>query len=133
MKLTLIVLLCSGFCGKCFEVRCKSGPIMFDKNTSVSVYDGYYLPRFAPPDLKDPKGREWPGVPADADPDVQYTQCRDNTTTNVITIIDSCPCIFVGGRRQQFCCGPIDHFDLSFWAFDKLAHPLYGSMMLEYR
>lgn len=27
----------------------------------------------------------------------------------------------------------IDHFDLSFWAFEQLAHPLYGQMMLEYR
>jgi cullin-associated NEDD8-dissociated protein 1 len=27
----------------------------------------------------------------------------------------------------------LGHFDLSFWAFEQLAHPLYGIQMLEYR
>lgn len=123
----------TGGCGRCYEIRCKTGPILFDKNTTISIYEGYHLPRFAPPGLKDPEGREWPGVPTTVDEDIRWTQCRDESTSIFITIIDTCPCIFRGGRRQKWCCGPIDHFDLSFWAFDKLAHPLYGMMMLEYR
>jgi cullin-associated NEDD8-dissociated protein 1 len=27
----------------------------------------------------------------------------------------------------------VQHFDLSFWAFEKLAHPLFGTMMLNFR
>ena len=31
------------------------------------------------------------------------------------------------------CCGPIPHFDLSYWAHEKLAHPIQGKMMLKFR
>lgn len=114
-------------------MRCKTGTIFIDKGVPMSIHEGYYLPKYAPKGLKDPEGRKWPGIPKDKDQEIKYTQCRDNSTTAVITIIDACPCTYIGGRQQKVCCGPIDHFDLSFWAFNKLAHPLYGLMMLDYR
>ncbi|GMH42149.1 hypothetical protein BSKO_10068 [Bryopsis sp. KO-2023] len=121
-----------GSCGRCYEIRCKTGLVVSgDGVTPKSIYEGYYLPRYAP-DLLDPEGRPWPGKPDEYE-ELRYTQCREDAETIVITIIDSCPCVYIGGRRQMPCCGPLPHFDLSFWAFDKLAHPLYGNMMIEYR
>lgn len=114
-------------------MRCRSGEILNDYEEPISIHDGFHLPMVAPPGLKDPEGREWPGVPENVDQEIRYTQCRNETATAVITIIDSCPCTYIGGRKQRFCCGPMDHFDLSFWAFNKLAHPLYGMMMMDYR
>jgi hypothetical protein len=35
-------------------------------------------------------------------------------------------------RKQGVCCGGpagIAHFDLSYWAFEKLAHPMFGRMV----
>lgn len=31
------------------------------------------------------------------------------------------------------CPADLTHFELSYWAFEQLAHPLYPRMMLEYR
>ncbi|GMH42136.1 hypothetical protein BSKO_10055 [Bryopsis sp. KO-2023] len=119
-------------CGRCYEIRCKTGLVVSgDGVTPKSIYEGYYLPRYAP-DLLDPEGRPWPGKP-DEYKELRYTQCREDVESIVITIIDSCPCVYIGGRKQASCCGPLPHFDLSFWAFNKLAHPLYGNMMMEYR
>lgn len=49
-----------------------------------------------------------------------------------MTIIDICPCNYSWGQ-QRVCCGPIPHFDLSYWAHEKLAHPIQGKMMLKFR
>lgn len=122
-----------GGCGRCYEVRCKTGPILKDQETVSSVYDGYHLPRFARNDLKNPEGWEWSGVPHHVPEEHKWTQCNNEEKSIVIKIIDYCPCIYIGGRRQRWCCGPIDHLDLSYWAFNHLAHPLYGMMMVEYR
>ncbi|GMH42137.1 hypothetical protein BSKO_10056 [Bryopsis sp. KO-2023] len=122
----------AGSCGRCYEIRCKTGVILNgDGVTPSSIYDGYYLPRFVH-NLRDPEGRPWPGKP-DEYKELKYTQCREDVESIFITIIDSCPCVYIGGRKQASCCGPLPHFDLSFWAFNKLAHPLYGNMMMEYR
>ena len=34
---------------------------------------------------------------------------------------------------QTWCNSDIAHLDLSYWAFEKLAHPVYGVMPLEFR
>ena len=47
-----------------------------------------------------------------------------------IHVTDSCPCLqFDGGSETVTgtnapCCGNVNHFDLSFFGFQKLAHPL---------
>lgn len=101
--------------------------------TNMTMRSTYYLPRLGSKELKDPEGREWPGVPQDKEKELLWTSCRDENQSIIITIVDSCPCVYKGGRKQPHCCGPIDHIGLSFWAFNKLAHPLYGLMMMEYR
>lgn len=121
-----------GGCGRCFEVRCKSGPIKLDYEHLMPRLGSLYLPDVAP-SLLDPEGRPWPGVPEAEDQTIFWTACRNESKSIVVTTIDSCPCKYIGGRNQSVCCGPIDHLDLSYWAFNKLAHPLYGKMMLEYR
>ena len=47
-------------------------------------------------------------------------------------IIDTCPCSSATANNTQWCCpnadgSAVQHFDLSFWAFEQLAHPLYGA------
>jgi hypothetical protein len=76
--------------------------------------------------------------------DLFYTQCWDEDKVITVRIGDSCPCKYSirgnGGtgevtevRTQNWCCGGNNHFDLSFWAFEQLAHPSYGVMPIEYR
>lgn len=53
-----------------------------------------------------------------------------------VRIIDSCPQYQDKNgvvTPQLWCNGNIYHFDLSFHAFEKLAHPLYGVMNVEFR
>ena len=53
-----------------------------------------------------------------------------------ITDIFILPCIQVkeGVTTQQLWCNSdIYHFDLSYWAFQQLAHPTYGVMMVDFR
>ena len=35
--------------------------------------------------------------------------------------------------QQLWCNSDIYHFDLSYWAFQQLAHPTYGVMMVNFR
>jgi cullin-associated NEDD8-dissociated protein 1 len=32
----------------------------------------------------------------------------------------------------HWCCGGHNHFDLSYWGFEQLAHPTYGVIPIEY-
>lgn len=56
-----------------------------------------------------------------------------------VRVTDSCPCLqFDGGSKTVTgvnppCCGNVNHFDLSFFGFEKLAHPIYGVMNTEFR
>ncbi|KAJ9505556.1 hypothetical protein QJQ45_028036, partial [Haematococcus lacustris] len=177
-----------GSCGRCYEVRCKSGPVLNNERVPIQiVYPnlgggnistiGYfdndtgrpYLPSINP-NVRDMTGsaapsavsslvlsgiisvmvwllrvpRPFPGNPG-APRNLIFTQCYDTAKVVRVRIVDSCPCVQVlpdgaptvkpGGevRRQEWCCGPVNHFDLSYWAFEQLAHPLFGAMMLEYR
>jgi cullin-associated NEDD8-dissociated protein 1 len=75
--------------------------------------------------------------------DVFWTKCWDDSKVVTVRVGDSCPCKYlikdtktgqVGEiRTQNWCCGGNNHFDLSFWAFEQLAHPSYGVMPIEYR
>jgi hypothetical protein len=54
----------------------------------------------------------------------------------VVRIADSCPCqqkLPSGTVTQTWCCGDQWHMDLSFWAFERLAHPVYGATMIDFR
>eukprot|EP00955_Chlamydomonas_euryale_P068050 360002-Chlamydomonas_euryale.AAC.4 len=87
---------------------------------------------------------EWPGNPAE-DAGNLAVSCWDEEKVIRVVIADSCPCIQVlpdgapgvkpGGetRTQNWCCGSAEHFDLSYWAFEQLAHPVYGVMTISYR
>jgi len=70
--------------------------------------------------------------------DLVYTQCWSDSQTITVRVGDSCPCQYnITGtgeiRTQNWCCGGNNHFDLSVWAFETLAHPSYGVMPIEYR
>ena len=94
------------------------------------------------PDWKDSKGRSFPGYQEARSPPYQgrakmtYAQCWDESAPPIfVRIIDICPCNRPpeqGGRNQP-CCTTAPHIDLSYWAFEKLAHPLYGDMTVQFR
>ena len=56
-----------------------------------------------------------------------------------IHVTDNCPCLQYDGGSTTVtgvnppCCGNVNHFDLSYFGFQKLAHPAYGLMNLEFR
>ena len=62
----------------------------------------------------------------------EYARCWNDTASIFVTIVDVCPCSYSWGK-QRVCCGPIPHFDLSFWAAERLAHPVQGKQMLRFR
>ena len=52
--------------------------------------------------------------------------------TNMLVVL----CIQLKGTektQQLWCNSDIYHFDLSYWAFQQLAHPTYGVMMVDFR
>ncbi len=58
------------------------------------------------------------------------------STPAFVRIIDSCPQYQDKDgvvTPQLWCNGNVYHFDLSYYAFEKLAHPLYGVMNVEFR
>jgi cullin-associated NEDD8-dissociated protein 1 len=122
-----------GSCGRCYQVRCKTG-FPYNNGRPLRVSDLVY---YRPYTIDDNKGRPWPGNPY-LEKDVFYTKCWDDKQVITVRVGDSCPCkypIKATGeiRTQYWCCGGNNHFDLSFWAFEKLAHPSYGVMPIEYR
>ncbi|GMH36663.1 hypothetical protein BSKO_04536 [Bryopsis sp. KO-2023] len=61
--------------------------------------------------------------------------CHDSWKVVTVTIVDSCPCNYSGNSysNKRWCCGDMDHFDLSYHTFDKLAPRHYGVIGLKYR
>lgn len=90
-------------CGRCFEVKCR--PTQF--------YDKYgnFLDR--------------------------HEACYDPNKIITVTITDVCPCYdplpWNTGTNLRWCCGDMDHFDLSYNAFAKLADMKWGVMGTWYR
>lgn len=120
-----------GSCGRCYEVKCRDGLVIQEGTTPVKLSNGYNLQEIAP-NTKDTKGRSFPGNPAKADNE-NFVKCWNDTESIFVTITDTCPCTSATANNTAWCCGPVEHFDLSFWAFERLAHPLYGTQMLDFR
>lgn len=61
--------------------------------------------------------------------------CYDPNKVVTVTIVDSCPCNYASNHysNKRWCCGDMDHFDLSYHTFDKLAARKWGVIGLKYR
>ncbi|PSC70356.1 hypothetical protein C2E20_6254 [Micractinium conductrix] len=61
--------------------------------------------------------------------------CLDPDASVVITIVDACPCQYTGNyySNKRWCCGDVDHLDISVYAFEKLAPLKWGVIPLLYR
>lgn len=61
--------------------------------------------------------------------------CYDPEASVVVRTTDSCPCNKADNyySNQRWCCGDMDHLDLSIWAFEKLADTKWGVIGLQYR
>eukprot|EP01023_Acetabularia_acetabulum_P019138 TRINITY_DN196_c1_g1_i1.p2 TRINITY_DN196_c1_g1~~TRINITY_DN196_c1_g1_i1.p2 ORF type:complete len:198 (-),score=35.25 TRINITY_DN196_c1_g1_i1:307-900(-) len=61
--------------------------------------------------------------------------CRNTKQSVVVTIVDTCPCIYAQNyySNKRWCCGDMKHFDLSVWAFEKLSERRWGVMGIKYR
>eukprot|EP01023_Acetabularia_acetabulum_P013049 TRINITY_DN161_c0_g2_i1.p2 TRINITY_DN161_c0_g2~~TRINITY_DN161_c0_g2_i1.p2 ORF type:complete len:417 (-),score=64.43 TRINITY_DN161_c0_g2_i1:2905-4155(-) len=61
--------------------------------------------------------------------------CRDPEASVVVQITDTCPCYYANNAysNKRWCCGDMDHFDLSVWAFEKLADTKWGVIGLQYQ
>ncbi|WIA32859.1 hypothetical protein OEZ86_006034 [Tetradesmus obliquus] len=135
-----------GSCGRCYAVRCKEG-LVLDNDGNPRRIDSFFYLSNVTTTLPDSSGRLWPGNTAEPQ-GLLYTRCQTPAKELTVRVMDTCPCkqvlpdgapgVAPGGeiRTQSWCCPSsigLGHFDLSFWAFEQLAHPLYGIQMLEYR
>eukprot|EP01023_Acetabularia_acetabulum_P025053 TRINITY_DN2403_c0_g1_i1.p2 TRINITY_DN2403_c0_g1~~TRINITY_DN2403_c0_g1_i1.p2 ORF type:complete len:392 (-),score=82.38 TRINITY_DN2403_c0_g1_i1:2119-3294(-) len=61
--------------------------------------------------------------------------CRDSSSSVVVTVTDTCPCNYATNfySNKRWCCGDMNHFDLSIWAYEKLAEHRWGVIGLKYR
>lgn len=50
-------------------------------------------------------------------------------------ITDTCPCIYPNNyfSNKRWCCGDMDHFDMSVWAFQKLTDMKWGVIPIQYQ
>ena len=133
-------------CGQCYEVKCDDKETKIRKsfrnpNDFIAYNDNFT--RFEQnKNARDSYGRSIQNTtfpPAEQCFDegggtklCEKTTCYDRNKTIFVQIIDICPCDYIYGR-QEICCGDIPHFDLSFWAFELLAHPIQGKMNLLFR
>lgn len=77
--------------------------------------------------VNDTRGRPFPGNPAEKDGH-QWVRCW-NESSVVVKIVDNCPAVqwkVNHAEPQMWCSADVYHIDLSYWAFEKLAHPVYG-------
>ncbi|KAK9839232.1 hypothetical protein WJX81_002973 [Elliptochloris bilobata] len=132
-----------GSCGRCYEIRCRSLPVIANGTTPYRLSGTYQLAAVAP-NAADEHGRYYPGNPLYGQ-DAQLTRCWNATDGGedsiIVHITDMCPCVQYEDTEHPSrvtgvntpCCGDVYHFDLSYWAFERLAHPLYGIMMVDFR
>jgi hypothetical protein len=63
------------------------------------------------------------------------SQCKDSSASLVVRTTDACPCVKDDNpySNSRWCCGDMNHVDLSIWAFEKLADPKLGVIAIEWR
>lgn len=63
------------------------------------------------------------------------TVCYDPDLVVKVTVSDTCPCDYPSNyySNKRWCCGDMDHLDLSYVTFDKLAERRWGVIGLLYR
>uniref|UniRef100_A0A383VYW9 Expansin-like EG45 domain-containing protein n=1 Tax=Tetradesmus obliquus TaxID=3088 RepID=A0A383VYW9_TETOB len=61
--------------------------------------------------------------------------CYDSSQSVVLRITDTCPCTYPANAysNKRWCCNDMDHFDVSVWAFEKLADKKWGVIGIKYR
>ena len=148
--------LYEGSCGQCLEVRCRDGPV--PRNPSVPgdetepvAMQRAFLPPADPPGA--PPRAMWEALPGYADrqgrsiPPRSVLRARLTGTVDTscwpgggsvrVRVVDSCPCVYCprGGpcRRQENCCAEAPTLDLSYWAYERLAHPSHGMIGVDWR
>ena len=102
--------------------------------TPVNISEFYYLAT-VDDTIKDDYNRSFPGNSA-FNQSEQSVQCYNDSNSIFVHIIDSCPAFQIKNDtpvQQLWCNSDIYHFDLSYWAFEQLAHPTYGVMMVDFR
>jgi len=115
-----------GSCGRCYEVRCAEGLLKSNREDPIWLSEMYYMPQVNSK-VNDTRGRPFPGNPAEKDGH-QWVRCW-NESSVVVKIVDNCPAVqwkVNHAEPQMWCSADIYHIDLSYWAFEKLAHPVYG-------
>jgi hypothetical protein len=130
-----------GSCGRCYEVKCLPGLLLGNNHSPIQLSEFYNMAAVRT-DVKDSFGRKFPGNPY-SDKNRQYVECwggeGNNATdapSSIVRIVDNCPTAqFKDGRTvpQMWCAADVYHIDLSYWAFEKLAHPIYGVMNVKLR
>lgn len=55
--------------------------------------------------------------------------CYNESMSIIVKVVDTCPC----SGNEEWCCGDMDHLDLSEQAFGRLADPGKGIIGLSYR
>ena len=126
--------LFEGACGSCFEIRCVTGPVLwsYDQNDRVRYMNppGFFE---RAPNATDTLGRFVPRRNAESFDGVEaeYARCWNESRSIFVTIVDKCPCEYF--HEQRVCCGPMPHFDLSYYAHETLAHPTQGKIMIRFR
>ncbi|DBB17410.1 TPA: hypothetical protein ACH3X3_014441 [Trebouxia sp. C0006] len=142
-----------GSCGRCYELRCQTGVVagnFSSDNTPVPYRIGpaqsqppYQFTTFSGQPPLDDFNRSFPGNPLNSS-DVVFTQCwnltdslRESSVNNtiIVQVTDSCVCSASATKpaSSNFCCTNIPTSVLGFSAFERLVHPDYGYMNLEYR
>ncbi|KAI8467129.1 MAG: WD40-repeat-containing domain protein [Monoraphidium minutum] len=61
--------------------------------------------------------------------------CHDAGQSLVVTVTDTCPCHYPDNyySNKRWCCGDAYHFDISIWAFERLADSKWGVIGIRYR
>ncbi|KXZ41810.1 hypothetical protein GPECTOR_276g724 [Gonium pectorale] len=61
--------------------------------------------------------------------------CYDQDSSVVVMVSDICPCYYPSNQysNKRWCCGDMQHFDVSVFAFQKLADVKWGVIGIKYR
>ncbi|EFJ47081.1 hypothetical protein VOLCADRAFT_105296 [Volvox carteri f. nagariensis] len=61
--------------------------------------------------------------------------CYDSSASVILMVTDLCPCYYPANQysNKRWCCGDMQHFDISSYAFQKLADMKWGVIGVKYR